>query len=240
MLTETKKNYRNLADSHWVVAQYGDLAICLVTKWLKRRKDDYRMLDQYLKHQIPDMECRIYAACQKDFVLWRNLLYLRTLCRKGAMETCWCSWSQGWSTRQPLTDATITLAIRARTKHWACWERDFGGWAWPRGWWWTSVIVKSAISLRPSLRYLLWSPSFAQNLSTWCTLIMCPWKWPWALRRNQSWRIYWLLKTISHATLRCTSQTITWLAPRNACCTMSSSLCSCFQDDSCLIKPLNS
>ena len=30
MLAETKKNYRNLADSHWLVAQHGNLAICLV------------------------------------------------------------------------------------------------------------------------------------------------------------------------------------------------------------------
>ena len=45
--------------------------------WLKRNKDDNRTLDQYLKHHIPDAECRIYAACQKDFVLRHNLLYLR-------------------------------------------------------------------------------------------------------------------------------------------------------------------
>ena len=68
-LAETKKNYQNLADSHWVVAQCDDLAIRLVIEWLKRRKDDHRTLDQYLEHQVPDVECRIYAACQKDFVL---------------------------------------------------------------------------------------------------------------------------------------------------------------------------
>ena len=47
--------------------------------WLKRKKDDNRTLDQYLKHHIPDAECNIYAARQKDFVLWRNLLYLRVM-----------------------------------------------------------------------------------------------------------------------------------------------------------------
>ena len=36
------------------------------------------MLDQYLKHQVPDTECQIYAAHQKDFMLQHNLLYLRT------------------------------------------------------------------------------------------------------------------------------------------------------------------
>ena len=79
MLAQTKKNYRNLADSHWVVAQCGNLAIHLVTEWLKRRKDDHCTLDQYLKHQIPDAECQIYVAHQKDFMLQHNLLYLRTM-----------------------------------------------------------------------------------------------------------------------------------------------------------------
>ena len=77
MLAETKKNYQNLADSQWVVTQQGDRAIRLVMDWLRRRKDDNRTLDQFMKHQVPDAECRIYAACQKDFVLRRNLLYLK-------------------------------------------------------------------------------------------------------------------------------------------------------------------
>ena len=82
MLAETKKNYQNLADSQWVVAQQGDQAIRLVMDWLRRRKDDNRTLDQYLKHHIPDPECHIYAACQKDFVLRHNLLYLRMMPKK--------------------------------------------------------------------------------------------------------------------------------------------------------------
>ena len=79
MLAETKKNYQNLADSQWVVTQRGNLAIWLVMDWLRRRKDDNRTLDQYLKYHILDMECCIYATCQKDFVLWCNLLYLRVM-----------------------------------------------------------------------------------------------------------------------------------------------------------------
>ena len=77
MLAETKRNYQNLADSQWVVAQHGDRAIRLIMDWLKRKKDDNRTLDQYLKHHVPDAEHRIYAARQKDFVLRHNLLYLR-------------------------------------------------------------------------------------------------------------------------------------------------------------------
>ena len=59
MLAETKRNYQNLADSHWVVTQRGARAIRLTMDWLNRRKDDNRTLDQYLKHHIPDAERRI-------------------------------------------------------------------------------------------------------------------------------------------------------------------------------------
>ena len=75
MLAETK----NLADSQWVVAQWGDQAIWLVMDWLRRRKDDNRTLDQFIKHEVPDAKHRIYATRQKDFVLWRNLLYLKVM-----------------------------------------------------------------------------------------------------------------------------------------------------------------
>ena len=50
--------------------------------WLKRNKDDHRTLDQYLKYHVPDAERHIYAARQKDFVLRRNLLYLRVTPKK--------------------------------------------------------------------------------------------------------------------------------------------------------------
>ena len=82
MLAETKRNYQNLADSQWIVAQCGDQAIQLIMDWLKRKKDDNRTLDQYLKHHVPDTECCIYAARQKDFVLRHNLLYLRVTPKK--------------------------------------------------------------------------------------------------------------------------------------------------------------
>ena len=79
LIKETKKNYQNLADSQWVIAQQGDRAIRLVMDWLRWRKDDNRTLDQYLKYHVTDAECRIYAACQNDFMLWHNLLYLRVM-----------------------------------------------------------------------------------------------------------------------------------------------------------------
>ena len=77
MLAGTKKNYQNLADSQWVVAQWGNRVIRLVMDWLRRRKDDNWTLDQFMKHKVPDAECHIYATHQKDFMLWHNLLYLK-------------------------------------------------------------------------------------------------------------------------------------------------------------------
>ena len=53
MLAEMKKNYQNLANSQWVVTQWGNRAIRLVMDWLRRRKDDNNQtLDQYMKHQV--------------------------------------------------------------------------------------------------------------------------------------------------------------------------------------------
>ena len=40
-------------------------------------KNDHHTLDQYLKHHVSEVECYIYAAHQKDFMLRCNLLYLR-------------------------------------------------------------------------------------------------------------------------------------------------------------------
>ena len=54
--------------------------------WLIWRKDDNCTLDQYLKHHVPDMERRVYAARQNDFVLRRNLLYLRVMPKRSNEE----------------------------------------------------------------------------------------------------------------------------------------------------------
>ena len=73
MLVEMHRNYQNLADSKWVVTQQGNQAKRLVMDWLRRRKDDNRTLDEYLKRHVPDAEPCIYAARQKDFVRRCNL-----------------------------------------------------------------------------------------------------------------------------------------------------------------------
>ena len=55
VLAETKKNYQNLADLQWVVAQRGNQAIRLVMDWLRRRKD--RQLDLGPVHETPSPRC---------------------------------------------------------------------------------------------------------------------------------------------------------------------------------------
>ena len=47
--------------------------------WLRRRKDDNWTLDQFMIHEVPDAKCCIYAAHQKDFMLWHNLFYLKVM-----------------------------------------------------------------------------------------------------------------------------------------------------------------
>ena len=102
MLAETEKNYQNLADSQWVVAQWGDQAIRLVMDWLWRRKDDYHTLDQYLKYHVPDTERHVYAACQKDFVLCHNLLYLRVTPKRSNEDVL--AFMVPWLKRQAVID----------------------------------------------------------------------------------------------------------------------------------------
>ena len=77
-LADSRQQMKNLADSHWVIAQQNELAIKLTYQWLKRPKDDHQMLGEYLQGQVPQQEQRLYAARQKDFVEKRGMLYLRT------------------------------------------------------------------------------------------------------------------------------------------------------------------
>ena len=60
--------------------------------WLRRRKDDNRTLDQFMKHEVPDAKCHIYATHQKDFVLrcsnWKTPPLEKTLPFTGAQNVC--------------------------------------------------------------------------------------------------------------------------------------------------------
>ena len=77
-LADTRQQMKNLADSHWVLAQQNEPAIKLTYQWLKHPKDDHRTLGEYLQGRLSQLEQRLYAAHQKDFVERRGMLYLRT------------------------------------------------------------------------------------------------------------------------------------------------------------------
>ena len=69
---------KNLADSHWVIAQQNEPAIKLTYQWLKCPKNDHRTLGEFLHGRVPQQEQWLYAAHQKDFVEKRGMVYLRT------------------------------------------------------------------------------------------------------------------------------------------------------------------
>ena len=78
MLEDSRVALRNLADSHWIIAQQSEPVIRLTTQWLKHPKDEHSTLAEFLRGQVPDqIQCQ-YAARQKDFTLNRGLLYLKT------------------------------------------------------------------------------------------------------------------------------------------------------------------
>ena len=48
-LADTRQQMKNLADSHWVIAQQSEPAIKLTYQWLKHPKDDHRSLREFLQ-----------------------------------------------------------------------------------------------------------------------------------------------------------------------------------------------
>ena len=70
---------QNLANSHWIITQQNKPVIQLVTEWIEHPKNDCSTLSEFLKGHMPDMVQQQYAARQKDFVIKRGLLYLKTM-----------------------------------------------------------------------------------------------------------------------------------------------------------------
>ena len=174
MLAETKKNYQNLADSQWVVA-HGDRAIRLVMDWLRRRKDDNRTLDQFMKHEVPDAECCIYAARQKDFLLRRNLLYLKVM-PKRSNEDVLVFVVPGLKRQAAIDGCHRYLGHQGGDRTLSLLRERF---------WWPGMAQRMMLSIHncekccifeANPRYPPWSPSSAPSHWIWYTLTMCPWR----------------------------------------------------------------
>ena len=52
-LADTQQQMKNLADSHWVIAQQNEPAIKLTYQWLKHPKNDHRTLGEFLQGRVP-------------------------------------------------------------------------------------------------------------------------------------------------------------------------------------------
>ena len=160
MLAETKKNYQNLADSQWVVAQRGDRAIRLIMDWLRRRKDDNRTLDQFMKHQVPDAERHIYLKVTPK---WSNedILVFVVLGLKWQVVIDGCHHYLGHQGR----DRMLSL-LRER-------------------FWWPGMAQRMMLSVHNCEKCRIfeakpqippWSPSSVLSHWIWYTSTTCPWR----------------------------------------------------------------
>ena len=76
-IVKQHKNFCNLANLDWVEAQRRDPVIPTVINWIKQPKGDKKTLAEYLTRVASEYEKRFYAACQKEFTIQDNLLYLQ-------------------------------------------------------------------------------------------------------------------------------------------------------------------
>ena len=71
------RNFRNLANMDWIESQRRDPVIPTIINWVKRPRGDNWTLAEVLSGVASGYEKRFYAACQKEFVVHDNLLYLQ-------------------------------------------------------------------------------------------------------------------------------------------------------------------
>ena len=76
-IVKQHKNFWNLANQDWVIAQSKDPIIPHVIKWIQRPRKDHRKLEEYLAGVASDYERCFYTVRQKEFTLQDNLLYLQ-------------------------------------------------------------------------------------------------------------------------------------------------------------------
>ena len=111
--------------------------------WLGRKRDDNRTLDQYLQHHIPDAECHIYAAHQKDFVLRRNLLYLRMM-PKRSNEDVLVFVVQGLKRQAAIDGCHHYLGHQGRDRMLSLFKEWF---------WWPGMTQRMMMSVRNCLKF---------------------------------------------------------------------------------------
>ena len=73
-----KRIPKNLSDAKWVKLQRIDPVLRHVVRWVNRPREEKRTLYEYLEGVTSDSVRRAYAAVQKDLVIRRELLYVRT------------------------------------------------------------------------------------------------------------------------------------------------------------------
>ena len=77
-LMARKVVFKNVADGHWVRAQKNDPALCHVRGWMTRPRENRQTLSEYLTGHVSDADRLAYSHHQKNYVMKRNLLYVRT------------------------------------------------------------------------------------------------------------------------------------------------------------------
>ena len=78
-IVKQHKKFCNLANSDWVKAQQRDPIIPRVIDWINWPKGDKRTLVEYLGRVASNYKKCFYAACQKEFTVQDNLLYMSGL-----------------------------------------------------------------------------------------------------------------------------------------------------------------
>ena len=143
--------------------------------WLRRRKDDNRTLDQFMKHQVPDAERHIYATRQKDFVLWRNLLYLKVT-PKWSNEDILVFVVPGLKRQAVIDGCHHYLGHQGRDRMLSLLRERF---------WWPGMAQRMMLSVHNCEKCRIfeakpqippWSPSSVLSHWIWYTLTTCPWR----------------------------------------------------------------
>ena len=129
-----------------------------------------------MKHEVPDTKHHIYAARQKDFVLRRNLLYLKVM-PKRSNEDVLVFVVPGLKWQAAIDGCHHYLGHQGRDRMVSLLRQRF---------WWPGMAQRMMLSicncvevptyLRPSPRYPPWSPSSVLSPWIWYTSTMFPWR----------------------------------------------------------------